>query len=58
VLLPEAHAFVAEGSPEAQLFAVVPPEGLTLADAKVRLPPAIADLGFRQAMQQKWVALD
>lgn len=59
VLTPEAEAYLTAGSPEAQLFAAVPPgEGLTLAAAKASLPSEVSDVGFKQAMQQKWVALD
>lgn len=59
VLTPEAEAYLTAGSPEAQLFAAVPPgEGLALAAAKASLPQEVSDVGFRQAMQQKWVALD
>lgn len=58
VLTPEAEAYLTAGSPEAQLFAAVPPEGVTLAAVKASLPPEVSDVGFKQAMQQKWVALD
>jgi phenylalanyl-tRNA synthetase alpha chain len=50
--------YLTAGSPEAQLFAAVPAEGVTLASVKASLPPEVADIGFKQAMQQKWVALD
>lgn len=60
VLRPEAEGYLASGSPEAQVFAAVPPgpEGTTLADLKTKLPAEIVDVGFRQAMQQRWVATD
>jgi phenylalanyl-tRNA synthetase alpha chain len=50
---PDAEAYATAGSPEAQVFAAVPPEGVTLAALKAALPGDVADLGFRQAMQQK-----
>ncbi|KAI8467957.1 MAG: tRNA synthetases class II core domain (F)-domain-containing protein [Monoraphidium minutum] len=59
VVRPEAEAYATAGSPEAQVFAAVPAGGgLTLAELKAALPGDVADLGFRQAMQQKWVATD
>ncbi|KIY98410.1 phenylalanyl-tRNA synthetase alphachain [Monoraphidium neglectum] len=58
VVRPDAEAYATAGSPEAQVFAAVPPEGVTLAALKAALPGDVADLGFRQAMQQKWVATD
>lgn len=54
----DAEPYVAAGSPEAQVFAAVPADGITLADLQAALPSDVVDLGFRQAMQQKWVATD
>jgi phenylalanyl-tRNA synthetase alpha chain len=31
---------------------------VSLATVKATLSPEVADVGFKQAMQQKWVALD
>lgn len=53
VVRPEAESYATAGSPEAQVFAAVPAEGITLAALKDLLPGDVADLGFRQAMQQK-----
>jgi hypothetical protein len=58
VLTSEAEAYLTAGSPEAQLFAAVPAEGVSLATVKATLSPEVADVGFKQAMQQRWVALD
>ncbi len=58
MLTAEAEAYLTAGSPEAQLFAAVPPEGVTMAALKAALPAEVSDVGFKQAMQQKWVALD
>lgn len=122
VLTAEAQGYLGKGSPEAQVFAAVPPEGISLAEIKVgggsvRFPPrspmhrrsidaaaapcaaalgwrhclsmqssahpgtwphaglprlparalpaapqkqlgAAGDVGFKQAMQSKWVAID
>jgi hypothetical protein len=59
VLTKEAQGYLTTGSPEGQLFALVPPgEGLPLAAAKASLPAEVSGPGFVQAMQQKWVALD
>jgi hypothetical protein len=49
----DSESFAADGSPEAQVWAAVPPQGTTLAALKALLPGDVADLGFRQAMQQK-----
>jgi hypothetical protein len=58
VLTAEAEAYLTAGSAEAQLFAAVPPEGVAMAALKAALPAEVSDVGFKQAMQQKWVALD
>jgi phenylalanyl-tRNA synthetase alpha chain len=57
---PDAVPYAKDGSPEAQVFAAVPagPDGITLTELKARLPAEIADVGFRQAMAQRWVATD
>jgi len=59
VLRADAKSFLTDGTPEAQVFAAVPPgaEGVTLAALKAVLPGDLADLGFRQAMQQRRVLL-
>jgi phenylalanyl-tRNA synthetase alpha chain len=55
VLKPGTEAYATEGSPEAQVWAAVPPgpEGISLTDLKAAVPGEAGDLGFRQAMQQK-----
>ncbi|MEW5309124.1 MAG: hypothetical protein WDW38_001033 [Sanguina aurantia] len=59
VLTEEAEGYVATGSPEAQAFNAVPADGgITLAALKASLPGELGDLGFKQAMQQKWLALE
>lgn len=50
---PDAEPYAAAGSPEAQLFAAVPAEGITLAALKGALPGEVADIGFKQAMAAK-----
>uniref|UniRef100_A0A7R9V8F0 phenylalanine--tRNA ligase n=1 Tax=Chlamydomonas euryale TaxID=1486919 RepID=A0A7R9V8F0_9CHLO len=58
VLLDEAKGYLAAGgSPEAQVFNAVPEAGLALSELKTLLPD-VGDVGFKQAMQQKWLALD
>ena len=57
VLTPTAQACLGLGSPEAQVFAAVPPEGITLADIKARLGE-LGEIGFRQAMQLRLVGID
>ena len=57
-LSPEAEAYLTAGSPEAQAFAAVPSgAGIPLADFK-KLDKTISDIGFKQAMQQKWLAME
>ncbi|KAF8072572.1 Phenylalanine--tRNA ligase alpha subunit [Scenedesmus sp. PABB004] len=58
VLTPEAESYLTDGSPEVQLLAAIPQDGIALAELKASLPPAVSDVGFKQAMQQRWVALD
>lgn len=53
VVRADSESYATAGSPEAQVFAAVPADGITLADLKAKLPGDVADLGFRQAMQQK-----
>ena len=57
-LAAEAQAYLTQGTPEAQAFAAVPPgAGVPLADFK-KLDKTISDIGFKQAMQQKWLAME
>ena len=56
-LTPEAVTYVTEGSPEAQAFAAVPAEGLTLVEFKGKVSKAVAEVGFKQAMQSKWLGM-
>ncbi|WIA08468.1 hypothetical protein OEZ85_007905 [Tetradesmus obliquus] len=58
VLTSEAQAYLSAGSPEVKLFNAVPADGITLAQLKSQLPGDVSDVGFKQAMQQRWVALD
>jgi len=58
VLTEESKNYLEAGSPEAQLFKAIPAEGITLAALKAAVAPEVADVGFKQAMQAKWVALD
>lgn len=58
VLTPEGLGYLEQdGSPEAQVFRAIPAEGISMADLKARLGK-IGDIGFRQAMQQKWIGID
>jgi phenylalanyl-tRNA synthetase alpha chain len=56
-LTPEAETYVVEGSPEAQAFAAVPAEGCSLADFKQKVSKAVSEVGFKQAMQSKWLGM-
>lgn len=55
-LTPEAVVYAEQGSPEAQVFAAVPADGLPLAELKKLFP--FADVGFKQCMQLKALALE
>ncbi|KXZ54325.1 hypothetical protein GPECTOR_5g409 [Gonium pectorale] len=58
-LTEESQGYLTAGSPEAQVFnAVTPGEGITLAELKAKVPGEAGDVGFKQAMQQRWLALD
>ncbi|KAI8109765.1 hypothetical protein M9434_001044 [Picochlorum sp. BPE23] len=57
-LTDEGKKYVDEGAmPEAQVFRLVANGPVSLADLKKSLG-AVGDIGFKQAMQQKWVAID
>ncbi|GLC42042.1 hypothetical protein PLESTB_001061900 [Pleodorina starrii] len=59
VLTEEAQGYLTAGSPEAQVFAAVPAgEGISLSELKAKVPGEAGDVGFKQAMQQRWLALD
>ena len=57
VLTAEAQQYLEQGSPEAQVYAAVPPAGISLAELQKQLGP-IAGLGFAQAKIRKWLDLD
>ncbi|KAL4857734.1 Phenylalanine--tRNA ligase alpha subunit [Chlorella vulgaris] len=54
---PAGQLYVGVAAPEVQVFNAVPAEGITLADLKTQLGVA-GDVGFKQAMQNKWVGID
>ena len=56
-LTAEAETYVTAGSPEAQAFAAVPVEGCTLAEFKAKVDKAVGEVGFKQAMQSKWLGM-
>lgn len=57
ILTEEARGYLGVGSPEAQVFNALELGPLTMGALKAKLGPA-GDVGFKQAMQQKWVAID
>lgn len=71
-LTPEGEIYADKGSPEAQMFAAVPDDGVALDELNVRIavtyisnslmPQAlfkdVAKIGMAQAMQQKWLRID
>ena len=56
-LTAEAETYVTAGSPEAQAFAAVPVEGCSLAEFKAKVDKAVGEVGFKQAMQSKWLGM-
>lgn len=56
-LTDEARGYLGVGTPEAQVFNAVGSAGISMAALKDQLGFA-GDLGFRQGMQLKWVAID
>ncbi|KAL6766885.1 TSF3 [Auxenochlorella protothecoides x Auxenochlorella symbiontica] len=56
-LTEEARLYLEAGSPEAQVFNAIPESGISLADLKAKLDGTVGDVGFKQAMQQRWVAI-
>jgi len=59
-LTEEAAGYVADGAtPEAAVFAAVAPgEGTPLSALKAAVPGEAGDVGFKQAMQQRWLGMD
>lgn len=61
-LTEEGQSYLEAGAlPEAQVFAAVSAHAanpLGIGDLKIKLGAGVADVGFKQAMQQKWVAID
>ncbi|KAF5837016.1 hypothetical protein DUNSADRAFT_4989 [Dunaliella salina] len=57
-LTDEAQNYLRNGSPEVQVLNAIPAEGLPMADLKAKVPADVADIGFKQAMQQKWLSMD
>lgn len=55
VLTDEAKPFLSAGTPEAQLFSIIDADGSQLSELEARLPAGVAHLGFRQAMQRRWI---
>jgi len=59
-LTEEAMSFIENGSPEARAFDFVKSKGkngVSLPEFK-KLEKTISEVGFKQAMQQKWLAMD
>eukprot|EP00884_Botryococcus_braunii_P017278 jgi/Botrbrau1/4233/Bobra.0044s0028.1 len=56
-LTAEGESYLQSGSPEAQVFNAVGPQGVTRTALMEKLG-LVGELGFKQAMQRKWIALD
>ena len=60
VLTSEAKSYVEHGSPEAQVFRSVKaamPQGLAMSALRAQIGAEAAAIGFKQAMQLRWVAV-
>uniref|UniRef100_A0A7S0YCZ8 phenylalanine--tRNA ligase n=1 Tax=Polytomella parva TaxID=51329 RepID=A0A7S0YCZ8_9CHLO len=58
VLTEDGKSCLANGSPEAIMYGLVPAEGLPLASLKTVAPGEVGEVGYRQAMQNKWLSMD
>lgn len=56
-LTEEAEGYLTDGSAEFRVFAAVPAEGIPLKELQAATGEA-GKVGFKQAMQQKWIAMD
>ncbi|GBG76970.1 hypothetical protein CBR_g23301 [Chara braunii] len=52
----EGESYAADGSPEAQVFRKVPADGIAMNELK-GLVGKVYDIGFKQAMQSKWISI-
>ncbi|KAL6911534.1 hypothetical protein ACP4OV_000339 [Aristida adscensionis] len=57
LLTEEAKGYVVRGSPEAQLFAAIPPEGASKDVLKAKLGDAF-DVGMKAAAKNKWIGFE
>ena len=57
-LTAEAEGYVTAGSPEAQLFHAIGPDGMSDAELEAAVPKEILAIGKGKAMQRKWIAKD
>lgn len=55
VLTAEGKIYTIGGSPEVQVFAAVPAEGISTVDLKRKLDALVYDVGFNRAMKNKWL---
>ena len=57
-LTPAGLDALQNGSPEARVFAAIPAEGATIAEAQAAAGPAVYKAGFGSALKAKWVSMD
>ena len=57
-LTPEAAGYVDRGSPEAQLYNAIGPDGMTDADMEAVFSKAFLAFAKGKCMQRKWIAKD
>ncbi|CAI9765512.1 unnamed protein product [Fraxinus pennsylvanica] len=56
-LTKEGEMYAEAGSPEAQLFLAIPPEGITREELQKKLDPSIFKIGCQQAIKNKWIEM-
>ncbi|XP_020272856.1 phenylalanine--tRNA ligase alpha subunit, cytoplasmic-like [Asparagus officinalis] len=57
LLTEEAKLYALNGSPEAQVFSAVPPEGIPRAELEKKVGSQIFKIGSSQAVKNKWVEI-
>jgi len=57
ILTEEAYTCITTGSPEARAWEAIPNEGCSLLEFKSKVDKNVNDVGFKQAMQCKWIGM-
>ncbi|XP_074584783.1 phenylalanine--tRNA ligase alpha subunit, cytoplasmic [Curcuma longa] len=57
LLTEEGKRYAVEGSPEVNFFLAVPPEGISLANLKVKLDPKVFSIGSSWSKKNNWIEI-